>query len=130
MHAAVHNTGAAKVYACRLDGCEKRYKQLGNLKSHMNKFHQETLRALTERLDRMGEEKCENEGEERELLRYFLGLYRNANKGIKGRNVAPPPSSSSAASAASGGWDTSPSCVGSLGEEEGGILALGTRMIN
>jgi hypothetical protein len=60
----------------------------------MDKLHEETLRALTERLGKMGEEKCENEGEERELLQYFWVLYRNANKGIKGRgkgrNVASP----------------------------------------
>lgn len=67
----------------------------------MNKFHQETLGVMKERLGGTGKEKCENEGEKRELLKYFRGLYRNANKGIKGRGrgrkVASFPSSSSGA---------------------------------
>lgn len=75
-HAAVHDAGgAAKKFVCRLDGCGKCFTQLGNLKSHMNKFHVETLRGL------MGK----GEREEGELLEYFRSLYRNANKGIKGR---------------------------------------------
>ncbi|OBT57878.1 hypothetical protein VE04_02099 [Pseudogymnoascus sp. 24MN13] len=46
-HAAVHDAGgAAKKFVCRLDGCGKCFTQLGNLKSHMNKFHVETLRGL------------------------------------------------------------------------------------
>ncbi|KFY11429.1 hypothetical protein V492_04464, partial [Pseudogymnoascus sp. VKM F-4246] len=91
-HAAVHDAGgAAKKFVCRLDGCGKCFTQLGNLKSHMNKFHKETLRGLTVRV---GESEARSEGngeggqvgeEEDELLEYFRSLYRNANKGIKGR---------------------------------------------
>jgi hypothetical protein len=82
----VHNAGgAAKNYVCRLDECGKLFTQLGNLKSHMNKYHVETLRALTAKF---GESKTRGGGkeeEEDELLEYFRCLYRNANKGIKGR---------------------------------------------
>ncbi|KFX87684.1 hypothetical protein O988_09326 [Pseudogymnoascus sp. VKM F-3808] len=84
-HAAVHDAGgAAKKFVCRLDGCGKCFTQLGNLKSHMNKFHVETLRGLTARFAES--ERGEGGGEEEdELLEYFRSLYRNANKGIKGR---------------------------------------------
>ncbi|KFX96437.1 hypothetical protein V490_03349 [Pseudogymnoascus sp. VKM F-3557] len=84
-HAAVHDAGgAAKKFVCRLDGCGKCFTQLGNLKSHMNKFHVETLRGLTARFAES--EAREGGGEEEdELLEYFRSLYRNANKGIKGR---------------------------------------------
>ncbi|OBT83043.1 hypothetical protein VE02_09213 [Pseudogymnoascus sp. 03VT05] len=103
-HAAVHATsGAARKFLCRLDGGGKCFTQLGNLKSHMNKFHKETLRKLTARFAAAEEEGGEKEGEEDELLEYFRSLYRNANKGIKGRGkgrkvarvgYAPPPSTS------------------------------------
>lgn len=49
----------------------------------MNKFHVETLRGLTARFAES--EAGEPGGEEDELLEYFRSLYRNANKGIKGR---------------------------------------------
>ena len=106
--------GAAKKYACRLDGCGKCFTQLGNLKSHMNKFHVETLKGLTASWESEAKEGG-NEGGEDELLEYFRSLYRNANKGIKGRGkgrrVAPihntgstatsPPSLSSSTSSLS-----------------------------
>ncbi|PGH14438.1 hypothetical protein AJ79_03081 [Helicocarpus griseus UAMH5409] len=74
----------AKPYTCRLDDCGKQFTQLGNLKSHQNKFHAQTLRNLTLRFstitdtDRMSPQ-------DKELWDYFSTLYRNSNKGIKGR---------------------------------------------
>lgn len=86
MHAAVHDAGgAAKKYACRLDGCGKCFTQLGNLKSHMNKIHIETLTGLKARFCESETKEGGKEGQEDELLKYFRSLYRNANKGIKGR---------------------------------------------
>ncbi|KLJ10625.1 hypothetical protein EMPG_14005 [Blastomyces silverae] len=74
----------AKPFKCQLDDCGKQFTQLGNLKSHQNKFHAQTLRNLTLRfasigdIDRMSPQ-------DRELWSYFSTLYRNSNKGIKGR---------------------------------------------
>ncbi|KKZ60633.1 hypothetical protein EMCG_04706 [[Emmonsia] crescens] len=74
----------AKPFTCRLDDCGKQFTQLGNLKSHQNKFHAQTLRNLTLRFasindsDRMSPQ-------DKELWSYFSTLYRNSNKGIKGR---------------------------------------------
>ncbi|KAL5344762.1 DNA-binding transcription factor [Pseudogymnoascus australis] len=116
IHAAVHKDGGAtKKYACRLDGCGTGFTKLGNLKSHMNKFHIETLKGLTARFWESEAKEGGKEGGEDELLEYFRSLYRNANKGIKGRGkgrrVAPihntgsmatfPPSLSSSTSSLS-----------------------------
>ncbi|EEQ85878.1 hypothetical protein RJZ56_001900 [Blastomyces dermatitidis] len=74
----------AKPFKCQLDDCGKQFTQLGNLKSHQNKFHAQTLRNLTLRfasigdIDRMSPQ-------DKELWSYFSTLYRNSNKGIKGR---------------------------------------------
>jgi hypothetical protein len=51
----------------------------------MNKFHIETLTGLTARFWESEAKEGRKEGEEDELLEYFRSLYRNANKGIKGR---------------------------------------------
>jgi len=56
---------------------------LGNLKSHQNKFHKQTLVNLSNRFATMTEEFVAPE--ERELMVYFQELYKNSNKGIKGR---------------------------------------------
>jgi hypothetical protein len=108
-HAAVHAGDAAKKYVCRLDGCRKGFTQLWKLKIHMNQFLTETLRELTRRFAAAnagsGEGKVGEEGEEGKLLGYFRSLYRNANKGNKGRGngrkVAPSSSSSYATSISS-----------------------------
>lgn len=44
-HKVVHDQ--SKPYLCRLDDCDKQSTQLGNLKSHQNKFHVATIRVLT-----------------------------------------------------------------------------------
>ena len=82
-----------KRYECILDNCRIRtphteaggvlvhgkvFTQLGNLKAHMNKFHKETLERLGDRFT-----SCSKEDEE--LKAYFTGLFKNSNKGIKGR---------------------------------------------
>ncbi len=89
-------------YECILDGCRtsssprngvnspghahssgsggKVFTQLGNLKAHMNKFHKDTLARLSREFAHT--EPCEGD---RELRAYFAELYKNSNKGIKGR---------------------------------------------
>jgi len=71
-------------FVCRLDNCYKTFTQLGNMKAHQNRFHLSALSKLTERLAKLDP----NESiapEEREMLEYFASLYKNSNKGIKGR---------------------------------------------
>ncbi|KAJ5972676.1 uncharacterized protein N7479_002594 [Penicillium vulpinum] len=76
----------SKRFDCRLDECGKQFTQLGNLKSHQNKFHAATLHNLTVRFSQMGETGPMNmNAADRELWIYFAGLYKNSNKGIKGR---------------------------------------------
>ena len=77
-------------YECILDGCRssrhgdgpggKVFTQLGNLKAHMNKFHRDTLSRLGEQLST-----TDGSDEDQELKAYFKDLYKNSNKGIKGR---------------------------------------------
>ena len=98
-HRIVHER--VKPYSCRLEGCAKRFTQLGNLKvcqfsrldlalsltdgqSHQNKFHADTLRILTLRFASIEMEEEVSESD-RELWEYFSTLYKNSNKGIKGR---------------------------------------------
>lgn len=83
VHADVHDT--AKKYVCHLDRCGKGFKLLGNLKKHMNDFHAEALGALTARFAESEARGGGKEGMEDQLLEYFRGLYRNTNKGIRGR---------------------------------------------
>ncbi|CAG8975162.1 hypothetical protein HYALB_00004461 [Hymenoscyphus albidus] len=86
-HKTVH--GKAKPYPCKLDDgtgkeCGKLFTQLGNLKSHQNKFHVAALRDLTIKFAAF--KNGENvSAAENELLEYFRELYKNSNKGIKGR---------------------------------------------
>ncbi|OKL56934.1 hypothetical protein UA08_07889 [Talaromyces atroroseus] len=74
----------AKPYTCQLDNCWKQFTQLGNLKSHQNKFHAVTLRNLTIRFANINNPDMMSE-EDRSLWTYFASLYKNSNKGIKGR---------------------------------------------
>ncbi|KAG4026783.1 hypothetical protein MFRU_036g00160 [Monilinia fructicola] len=86
-HRIVH-TGA-KPFPCKLDGCDKHFTQLGNLKSHHNKFHRQTIENLEAKLQ-SGEIDLEAN---KEFWSYFFTLYKNSNKGIKGRgkdrNISP-----------------------------------------
>lgn len=45
----------------------------------MNKFHKDTLARLSERFS------ADAIGDDDELKQYFTDLYKNSNKGIKGR---------------------------------------------
>ncbi|CAL9727888.1 hypothetical protein MOUN0_B02740 [Monosporozyma unispora] len=73
-----------KPFVCKLDNCFKTFTQLGNMKSHQNKFHLETLTELTKRIAEVDPAQ-DMSIEERDMLDYFASLYKNSNKGIKGR---------------------------------------------
>ncbi|GAB7362058.1 hypothetical protein MBLNU230_g2092t1 [Neophaeotheca triangularis] len=81
-HQTVHTD--KKPYECKLDGCHKKFTQLGNLKSHQNKFHVETIRSLKARFETIREGDVVDVWE-KDMWEYFAALYKNANKGIKGR---------------------------------------------
>lgn len=81
-HKIVHT--AAKPFTCKLDDCNKQFTQLGNLKSHQNKFHVETIRRLKARFENIREGDAVDSWE-KEMWEYFGSLYKNCNKGIKGR---------------------------------------------
>ncbi|KAI1802285.1 hypothetical protein F4811DRAFT_563362 [Daldinia bambusicola] len=71
-------------FLCMLDGCTKTFTQRGNLKTHHNAYHRETIKRLTERVRNMSGSE-ELSGEERKIFKHFTELYKNLNKGIKGR---------------------------------------------
>lgn len=81
-HKIVHT--AAKPFTCKLDSCNKQFTQLGNLKSHQNKFHADTIRNLKARFESIREGDVVGSWE-KEMWEYFGSLYKNCNKGIKGR---------------------------------------------
>ena len=101
-HAISHSK--AKPYLCKLDNCNKQFTQRGNLKvragstnmssgssrrlipllqSHQNKFHGDTLEALIKKFATVSPSEVSDQ--DRELWEYFANLYKNSNKGIKGR---------------------------------------------
>jgi len=92
-HSDPTSMSASKRYECKLDGCRaegdgtgKVFSQLGNLKAHMNKFHKDTLaRLCTSFTNQTYESNPDLSQEELELREYFKSLYKNCNKGIKGR---------------------------------------------
>jgi hypothetical protein len=81
-HKIVHQQ--VKPFSCKLDDCGKQFTQLGNLKSHQNKFHASTLRYLTQKFGTIGPGDYVSP-EDKQLWEYFASLYKNSNKGIKGR---------------------------------------------
>ncbi|CZS92398.1 uncharacterized protein RAG0_02840 [Rhynchosporium agropyri] len=82
-HKLTHNV--SKPFQCRLDECRKYFTQLGNLKFHQNKYHQDTIRNLTAKFASTKEGDVVHVGN-MELWQYFANLYKNSNKGIKGRD--------------------------------------------
>lgn len=81
-HKIVHTS--AKPFTCKLDNCSKTFTQLGNLKTHQNKFHVETLRHLKQRFESYQAGDVVEQWE-KDMWMYFVSLYKNCNKGIKGR---------------------------------------------
>jgi uncharacterized Zn-finger protein len=81
-HMETHSN--VKRFHCKLDQCQKKFGQLGNLKSHMNKFHANTLQHWTTKFQHATVDD-DMTPEEREMFEYFASLYKNSNKGIKGR---------------------------------------------
>ncbi|KAL8817728.1 MAG: hypothetical protein Q9191_008090 [Dirinaria sp. TL-2023a] len=81
-HRIVHEQ--VKPFTCRLEECGKQFTQLGNLKSHQNKFHAATLRNLTMKFASMHEGDTISSAD-KDLWEYFATVYKNSNKGIKGR---------------------------------------------
>jgi len=77
-HAAVHLE--VKPYPCRLEQCDKTFTQLGNLKNHQLRFHSLAIAEIHGRWD-LGDKSPELA----QQLDYLRGLYKHANKGIKGR---------------------------------------------
>lgn len=73
-----------KPFQCKLDDCNKTFTQLGNMKAHQNRFHLQTLNRLTQRLADLNPSDDISD-KERDLLDYFASIYRNSNRGIKGR---------------------------------------------
>lgn len=85
-HMLTHDN--SKPFICKFDGCNKGFTQLGNLKAHQNRFHLDTINELFNKLAQLGEGigSYDNLPEsEKELLDYFSSLYKNLNKGIRGR---------------------------------------------
>lgn len=75
-----------KPFICKFDHCNKEFTQLGNMKAHQNRFHLETLNKFTKRLASLDQTGIDSlPPSEMELLEYFSSLYKNLNKGIKGR---------------------------------------------
>lgn len=92
VRAHLHTHSQTKPFCCILDNCYKRFTQRGNLKQHQNKFHESTVKKLAAKFATM--ENPENLSKaDQELWQYFADLYKNSNKGIKGRgknrNVGP-----------------------------------------
>lgn len=97
-HKIVHQH--VKPFTCKLEGCGKQFTQLGNLKSHQNKFHAPMLRFLTSKFASIRDPETVSP-QDKELFEYFASLYKNSNKGIKGRGkdrrISTIPSASSGA---------------------------------
>jgi hypothetical protein len=85
-HKLIHENH--RPYLCKLDGCNKSFTQLGNLKAHQNKFHNDTVLSLTNKMRYLVTTPNAFPPDELELLEYFADLYKNANRGIKGRGKA------------------------------------------
>jgi hypothetical protein len=71
------------------------------MQSHQNKFHSGTLRYLTSKFSTIREGDPVT-AQDKELWEYFASLYKNSNKGIKGRGkdrrISTVPSSGASAS--------------------------------
>ncbi|KAM0271143.1 hypothetical protein ACHAQH_009180 [Verticillium albo-atrum] len=81
-HQTTHSN--ARPFKCVLGGCSTAFKVRGSLKNHQNKFHKKTISEFVERFTAVTDvDKLLPR--DRELARYFSSIYKNSNKGIKGR---------------------------------------------
>ncbi|KAK1458637.1 hypothetical protein CTAM01_17158 [Colletotrichum tamarilloi] len=81
-HMATHTGG--KPFVCKLDQCNKGFAQRGNLKIHQNKYHEKAVMELADLMISTPDVEGLND-DQREMCRYFAGIFKNSNKGIKGR---------------------------------------------
>ncbi|KAI5862749.1 hypothetical protein GGS23DRAFT_605317 [Durotheca rogersii] len=81
-HRLIHSK--LKPFRCIFDGCGKMFGQRGNLKNHHNKFHADKIQDLTHRFSNLPPG-VELEEHDHKLFLHFAELYKNSNKGIKGR---------------------------------------------
>ncbi|KAL2888589.1 C2H2 transcription factor [Ceratocystis lukuohia] len=83
-HQTIHN--GERRFVCKLENCNKGFTQLGNLKAHQNKFHEATIKMLTFKFCKMSPAERANLADpDVKVWEYFATLYKNSNKGIKGR---------------------------------------------
>ncbi|KAL7625648.1 DNA-binding transcription factor [Parahypoxylon ruwenzoriense] len=73
-----------KPFRCIFDGCLKTFGQRGNLKNHHNKFHADKIQELTQKFGNLPPGINLNDHDQN-LFIHFAELYKNSNKGIKGR---------------------------------------------
>ncbi|KAM9877608.1 zinc finger protein [Verticillium dahliae] len=70
-----------KPFVCKLDNCNKCFTTRGNLK---NKYHKDTIGRLVDWIISLTDVDALSP-KDRDLLWYFSNIYKNSNKGIKGR---------------------------------------------
>ncbi|PNH41397.1 hypothetical protein VD0004_g5731 [Verticillium dahliae] len=73
-----------KPFICKLDNCNKCFTTRGNLKNHQNKYHKDTIGRLVDWIISLTDVDALSP-KDRDLLWYFSNIYKNSNKGIKGR---------------------------------------------
>ncbi|KAL2261993.1 hypothetical protein VTK26DRAFT_2797 [Humicola hyalothermophila] len=86
VHIRIHLGKKERVsFVCKMDDCNRTFSAKGNLKQHQHKFHRDTALALAAKFAAATDKNALTE-EELELAKYMLTMYKNANKGIKGRS--------------------------------------------
>ncbi|RYP12789.1 hypothetical protein DL765_007167 [Monosporascus sp. GIB2] len=83
IHEDIHS--GIRRYECKMDGCPKKFGTRGNLKNHMNRFHKQAMAEWLERFTQKDE--SEFTPTEREMFTFLHGIFKNLNKGIKGRGI-------------------------------------------
>ncbi|EGY20863.1 zinc finger protein [Verticillium dahliae VdLs.17] len=78
-HKATHSK--TKPFVCKLDTCDKCFTTRGNLK---NKYHKDKIAQLADWITSLTNVDALSPND-RDLLWYFSNIYKNSNKGIKGR---------------------------------------------
>ncbi|OLL25779.1 Asparagine-rich zinc finger protein AZF1 [Neolecta irregularis DAH-3] len=85
-HKRTHNVD--RPFTCMLEGCKQSFAQLGNLKRHQNRHHKNTLEEYIQKFSSAGPTTLKTP-KDIEIFEYFAKLYKNSNKGIKGRGKEP-----------------------------------------